>query len=251
MLAEFVAKIASLATAAESVSVTKVDDRKLIIRTGDGYQTWDEAQPPVNNHVLDLESMHTILDYDGGEHSIVYFGESGVIALIEPDVDRRNRLTIKLSDSPEMIALRILSDAMTQKQIVKILRTALADCVPTQIVGELRRLTISRGTSTKGNLAGNRESLGREIEQAARTEAGDLSESFIMSIPLYANPDFRKHVDVRCAIIVDYETEKLSIVPIGNDLEKARYELLVGVSQAFSQLFDKPPTIVIGVPAAN
>ncbi len=184
--------------------------------------------PAVRGHAV--ERLADVIAFaeatTAGKHSkeprMVLWHARDAVTLVLDDSDRRDLVQMALPWSDEYRAVAnlggIASPWLDQAAFVRFLwLNGLATDV---IVAQFRRLRWASGQTANANLQRGKESLGREIE-AEVAGAEELPTELVLSIPVYRAPGERTAYQVKCAVDTSPGDERLRLVPLPGELEKA------------------------------
>jgi hypothetical protein len=186
----------------------------------DGSAEWRDAQPQPRAHVA--ASIQPVIDFASkADDAAVWYSRAGVVALIDNDT-RRDRVTLPLSLSPQMVKLLELeraSHSFPQPAFVKLLRTTFADCLSTagnllDIIRTVKFINNDGGTAV---VQQGKTSIGRQIQQEV-TGAGALPDYVTLTVPTFAGA-FLFRGPVRCALEVNTGDQTFQLLPLPGELE--------------------------------
>lgn len=107
------------------------------------------------------------------------------------------------------------------KALVRGLRTKLAETCDPSYLSIFRRLDFSRkGDSSRGASHAS-ESLGRSVEMAAQSSAGEIPENVMFTVRLFNNVPIDSY-DLRFAVDVSVESECVAITEVGDCINEAK-----------------------------
>jgi len=126
-------------------------------------------------------------------------------------------------------------------QTVKGLRTKLAGTFDSGYVSIFSRLDFKRRNDGTKSAAHTGESMGKMVEAAAQSSAGEIPEVILFRVKLFAGMAISEH-DLRFAVTVDPNAETISIAPVGDCIQDAhqatRVELLTRLKKEFPESLD-------------
>ena len=148
-----------------------------------------------------LGSIADLIRQFGGEKPTGYVAPGGVRVVLDY-ADREERVDMSFEKSPQAIALEKLAGGVSQKELIKALRTDLAGCFPAEtFLPIVRNLTFNGATSAHADRQHGRDSLGSTVDRNVAANAGEIPETLRFKFPLYTVPhDVVTDVDLECAI---------------------------------------------------
>jgi hypothetical protein len=141
---------------------------------------------------------------------------------------------------------------MTQKEAVQCLRFELHAVGADALLASIRTLDFQNIKRSAGVIQHGKESLGRSIE--ATVPQGDrVPEQFTASVPVFLNGGLRDLVaQVRCAVYLNVEAERLQLVPLADEVRSAYDTALAQVASKVRALVEDAPysaSVVLGTPS--
>lgn len=192
-----------------------------------------EADPSPRDHkAADLETFghwlteHAPPDGDASEaHCCLWYDRTGVVLLVH-EPTRRDRVTLALSPSPQMLALEQLERGkagLTQAEILKLLRTTFADCMAPagDLLGLLKSIKFKSLTDGHSKTDQGKRSVGKTIEQEISGLA-PIPEEVALLVPVFAQASLQIiRATVRLYLDADPATERFALYPLAGELELA------------------------------
>ncbi|HBJ34798.1 MAG TPA: hypothetical protein DDZ51_08550 [Planctomycetaceae bacterium] len=256
MLAEMISKIAELTLGGVDFKAHPLPGgREVLVRQPDGTVTRESIPAADRNYAMgDLDSFSMMMnEADNG----IVFVEPGTVgrpltvtAFYNED-DRREFVSWTIQPSQPLLALLSLGTWSKQKIVVELIRDKLFDCVPADLLAQLRSIDFSRRNDGSRSIEHGRESLGCSVEMAVQTKRGELPEVFEISLPWYAT-DPVSEAAYRLSVTLDLDamSESIRLVVRGDELESCNQQALRMVRDSVDlQLNDGGGTlpVVIGV----
>lgn len=163
--------------------------------------------------------------------------------------DRRDRATVQLlpSEPWAWLTTRAVSNAMSLKEFIRLLRITFAGCLPDNgRLVELYRNVTWKGTDVTNQTAGRgSEALGRDIKKQV-DGIDNLPDEVTVTLPVFQN--FNLNVKVRCAIEIDADTKTFELLPFPNQLRAGLETTLDQIRQIVKE--SGTPTFLGDVPSA-
>lgn len=152
----------------------------------------------------------------------VWVDRTGVVLLL--DAKRRNRVGYSLSYSEQIHKLTGISNAaMSQKDIIFILRTTYRDCLGLagDLIPILRTVKFNAAEEGQQTIQHGKSSLGKAIT-AEITGTQNLPEYVTLSVPVFAQAGVQSvRSVVECALEPDAATKTFRLIPLPGAIERA------------------------------
>lgn len=236
MLSEFVAKIQELATTAGSLQVLRSDDlRRVFVRHG--TELLDFNLPPLQREPV-LESFGSVIDLVKDEvvapRPEVYIDEESIRVLLDRN-DRHERAVFPLQRSERFQTIKLLSNpggiGMAPSHWVRKLRFELPDAGVDGLIKALRKVDFTRRSDGSANVQHGKESFGQSVELAVQ-QAADVPETFMVTVPVFADRDLVPHsqCNVTFGVFIDLEKQQVVMRPLADEVARAELWALERVS---------------------
>jgi hypothetical protein len=219
MLKEAIDRIAELGVEASGIETCDLYDRKFVLRKGTAFEILERDPPEAKYETLDCPSFVSLVNALG-EDPLVLIDCERVVGILD-ESKKRGRVYLGLEKSRAAKALTALGNPTDQKKLIGFLREELAGCVEEKFLAIVRRLDFSRRNDGNSSIQHGRESLGRSVEAAVQSAEGQVPEIVVVTLPAWGSIEFDSTIQLRCAVHVDAVAEKISIRPIGEELEIA------------------------------
>lgn len=218
--------------------------RRYLLVDNEGESEFVSAPPPDRGHVLSsLEEFPGYLAYAREKLNakpVVWYSDKHVIAVLDdsPESYRSDWVRLHFEETPEFTWLRNATDGgsetMSQKQLVALLRTTLSACATpssTELLKVARNLSATTSTTAGGRIENHRESLGRDIENEVRSDAGEIPEFVEFRVRVLTDRLMRAESVIRCMIEIDPRTLAIQIFPRPEDIRTAIEETVQQVGE--------------------
>ena len=204
--------------------------RRVILVGGQVVQEFAKDNPleslTVGNYASFVDAVKYLLEVDG--QTIIKVMPSGLLAFIEPT--KPHAKTTVILEFLLTEARQALSDwSMTPKsvsQVNKLLRTKLYGTFPDSLISVFRQVEFSRSGSTVVGKAAHRDTMGKSIDNAVKSAAGDLPEEIAFTVKQFQNVP-NEDVQLRFFVETNAESESLKLCSIGDTVEVA-LQLIIG-----------------------
>ena len=225
MLAEFVKKIAELATASHTVAITEIPDdpRTIFVQHGETVERVTLPGLPRAESIASLgDFIDAATDPAIAPQPEIYYGPTGAKVILNRG-DRREsiRFPIKYCDQWKKLVSLANGVGLTPDQAIKLLRFDLSDGGADEVIKSLRKVDFQRtGTGTRTTEHG-RESLGNSVEQRVQ-QADSIPESFAVRCYPSLSTGLRQiQVTVVFGVVIDFAQQQIFIKPLADQLTKA------------------------------
>lgn len=166
-------------------------------------------------------AAHNAIEGLADKNPVVWHDDEAVILVID-DTDRRDTVTFALTISRQFGVLRQLRNCpawLEQRDFINLLRLDLGlDNIG--LVDQFRRLDWKASSENQSTIGHGKESLGKSI-QAEVQGVEKLPDELDVRVPVFSNPGVDEKYCVACAIEIDTRNQRLCLVPLPCELEKA------------------------------
>ena len=185
--------------------------------------------------------------------SLVFVGSFGVVGLMEEKTKRRERIRLKLTAAPVFADLMVLETArapLAQAAFVRMLRVSLNGAVPDSFIATCRSLKFSKSDSGNAKVQHANESMGREVNRVVMTGDGkEFPEDVMLTLPVYEEcPDKEWNMPVRCAVDIDVENCRFTLIPMAGELAAARRWTHQKLAEVLRKELGENVPVVCGTP---
>jgi hypothetical protein len=238
MLRDFVEAIAGLARSAAEAKVVELPNNQMLVLYGDTVEKHSRNR---KTHKDNIASLQSLIDWSLDREDLVFKVSDVDVAVVS------NRDMPHESDSASLSLERSAAYAdlldwckstRSVAQTVKGLRTKLAGTFDSGYVSIFSRLDFKRRNDGTKSAAHTGESMGKMVEAAAQSSAGEIPEVILFRVKLFAGMAISEH-DLRFAVTVDPNAETISIAPVGDCIQDAhqatRVELLTRLKKEFPE----------------
>ena len=232
MLAEMISKIADLTLGGvDFKSHPLPGGREVLVRQPDGTVTRERIPPGDRKYAMgDLDSFSQLLDE--ADNGIVFVepgqvGKSFTVTAFYDEHDRREFVYWTIQPSQPLLALLNLGTWNKHKIVVELIRDKLFDCVPADLLHQLRSIDFTRRNDGSRTIEHGRESLGRSVEMQVQSKRGELPEVFEMTLPWFATDPVNEGC-YRLSVTLDLDAvnESIRLVVRGDELEQANQQAI-------------------------
>jgi hypothetical protein len=238
MLKEFVDSIVGLAHKSKSPSCVDLPGNKVLLLHGDTSETLEKDRKTHSDCVASLQSL---IDWSYDRLDLVFkVSDSGIVATSNRDYPHESdSATLSLEKSAAYADLLDWCKSPRGVSLtVKGLRTKLAGTFDPGYLSIFKRLDFQRRNDGTKSASHTGESMGKMVEMAAQSGAGEIPEVILFRVKLFSGLDISLY-DLRFAVTVDPNAELVSITPVGDCIMDAhqgtRIELLSRLKSEFPE----------------
>lgn len=162
-------------------------------------------------------------DHSSNEASSSIFYMRDRVVLLIDDEDRRDRVTLALSLSPQLVCLDQMKGAVEQSALIRTLRTTLYGCFSPdlKLVDALRNLKWNDETSGQSDIQRGRASIGSAIRREL-TGLEAMPEYIHFTVPVFASKVEHKAI-IRCLFDPDEKTKRIILEPLPGEIDRALF----------------------------
>lgn len=231
MLQEAFEYIRDLAAQGIKPVVVEIPGDKRTVLVADSSGTKERAIPaPLRSHkvatVEDLARLATHASKGiGGDNTPTVWHGFAAVTLLWDDEDRRDRVTLPLEHTDEWKVIASLGrqSPMGQREIIRLLRVDLCDCINLpSLITSLRKIKFKTASSGGANIQHGNESLGREIEAEVSGIDGSIPEQVTLQVRVYKNFGEDERWPVRCDLEIDPHKQEFVFRPLPADVNEAQ-----------------------------
>ncbi len=198
----------------------------------DGNTIFIGGEVPWRKHkAKDLETIAAFADkFSGASPSVggasIWVSRNAVV-LLTNDSDRRERVTVEMIASDQIIALANLDDKkpmQKQRDLLFQLRTVFTEtALPKfpKLIEMLRKIDFTAGSKAETDIQRGKSSLGKSLVAEAKFAGGDIPEQITLDVPVFDNNFARGTHEVICALEIYEGEQALQLFPLPGEVEKA------------------------------
>lgn len=251
MLAEFVAKIATLAQEAKSVEFHTQPSLPGVVFVRHGDQLLREDVPAARRaHTLAsfADLVQALVDKAIGPAPEVYVAAGSIVALLDR-AKRTERVTVPLQDSARFrLACSLQKPQSFQpKEAVKLLRYEFHDGGVEAVAEALSHVDFERTSAGRSHVEHGKESLGRAVEAKVQ-QAENIPKTFSVEMPIWTTAGFDGYgPSIMFGLFLDLDDSRVELRVLSDEIERARNAALLNVA---ADLRDRLPgvPVFLGVP---
>ena len=160
----------------------------------------------------------------GGPSTIVWYDATGVTVVLD-DTTRRDMARLDFRKTPQfenLIGLDAHRPGYGQRDFRRLLRVDLAGCLESgQLLNWVSSVQFGTSVGTKGQLRGERESLGSDVEAQAMSDAGEIPDRVPLTIRLFDDPSLQGRQGVACLFELTIQDQLFRLIPLPLELHSA------------------------------
>lgn len=217
MLKEAIDRVAELGVSAAGIEIRDLCNRKKLVRKGNVFEVMTMDPPEKRYEALDCDSFVAMVNALAADPIVLIDGVA-VLALLDEN-EQEGRVFLHLSPSRAFKALDAIGSPTDQKKLIAYLREELAGCIEPRFLAVVRRLDFARRNDGMAHVQHGRELLGKSVEAAVQSAEGEIPEVIVVTLPAWTEIGFDSTIQVRCAVSVDPVNEKITVRPIGEELQ--------------------------------
>ncbi len=195
------------------------------LRTADGTLERHEAKPSPRAHkTLDIASLVRFgAALDTGESSpVLWYSRVGLVLIVD-DATRRDRVSMSLEFSPQMLLLQSLERETkwyTQAQFLSLLRVKLGACLINHpaLIPSLRKIKFRTSSEGGSEIVQAKASVGKSLS-AELSGAEPIPEEVTLSVSIFNGR--AEYSEIVCSLDVDPEKVTFSLTPLAGAVEDA------------------------------
>lgn len=223
------------------------------LRDGDGNLERHEAQR--DRHHTTAYDLRSVKDIIKGETvsdlDAVYVTDRAVI-VHSSDARTTWRTTLNLPTHPafaHLLKWRNLT-ALTQKELVRLLRTELREHVDPTIISTFTSLKFTNNSEGTSTIRPTSSALDTSIRQQVATAQGaDAPETITFHVPVYDIPEARgDQFDVTVYVEYDHDERRFLLLAVHSDLRKAQEDAVANLIDDLTLHADGAHPVLYGEP---
>lgn len=198
---------------------------KQFIGKPDGSFSLIEVDPQPRKHTLaSLEEAVVFINEKGISDTVVWFDTAGVVVVLD-DTTRRDIATLSLQLTPVINLLtRLEADGehYEQKDFRRLLRVDLADArKDDKLLNWVSNAKFATATTVGGVVTASKESLGRDVNDAALSSAGDFPEEIGLDVRVFDDVSLKETWGVKCAVELFLRDAEFTLTPYPLEIHNA------------------------------
>jgi len=174
----------------------------------------------------------------------VFVGQTGIIAILDEEGDRRDRVSMPLTmTNPYLNLVKCQTGGMTKPQddFIDFLRIDLAGCVMPDVVSLFRQLKFTNNSSGDATYETGRQQVSRSVLREIVGNGKEIPDEIVVKVAVYEELwGDSLQWPVSCAVAIDFDKGKFTLIPLAGQLNKARIMTQENIAD----------TIAMGLPEA-
>lgn len=226
----------------------KLPRHNYLTQAPDGTLAIQEApREPRSYHVEDLADFAKAVRQFARGKPTVLCGPGCIEAVLDEEHSGRERLHFGLSHTSEFLKLKQLAadrQGLQQGAFLNLLRIDLAQCVPSDVITQLRAVKFKKSSEGVAKVQHGSEAISTEIKQSIMLESGAPPEEICATLRVYVElPETRM---VRCAVDLDVEAMAFRLIPLSGELETAERDVRCNTRDQLRELLGDAAEVYCG-----
>lgn len=197
----------------------------LAVNPSGGFQRIEAVAKPRAHSLVTLEQVLRFVELKGDEKkTVVWYDRDGIIVVVD-DGSRRDKATMKLNYTPQMLTLMMLEQKrpeFEQRGFRRLLKVDLAGCRRNDIlVSWVESVRFNSTAMSAGRIQHQKESLGRDIDEEAISDQGECPEELLLDVRVFDDPNLRDTFQIRCDVEVLVSDQKFRLTPLPLEIHNA------------------------------
>lgn len=187
------------------------------LETATAVRIIDREPSDRNHHVESLASFLLACERWGNEQSSIWLSNDGIQLVID-DGSRFDRVTLQLvkSESWNMFVEGYTGPPSSARQY---LRRDLSGCCDASHVVKFANVTFGRSAAATSELAAQKESLGRSVEQSV-SSTEEIPDLIPLELPVYETHGCLDMVNVLMCCDIDHENQAFVFYPSAGEVAR-------------------------------
>lgn len=223
MLAEFVKAIGEMAVKSATVTTVELpNNRQLIVYPNGTTETVVKNRKVQTDAIASFTSFCDWVSLLGKKTNVIKVTNASVSVATDPSNPHESdsaKMDLKQSAAYADL-LDWVKSPRAVRPLVRGLRTTLAGTFDPAYLGIFKRLDFSRKNDGSKSVTHTSESMGRSVEMAAQSGAGEIPEVLVFEVKLFDGLPIDSY-ELRFAVDVDANTETVAITPVGSCISDA------------------------------
>jgi hypothetical protein len=183
----------------------------------DGKVDAVDIEPQPRSHELgSLDEAIGFINAKATEASVVWFDCNRVVVVLD-DATRRDVACLRLVYSDTLRLLRKIEEDHTrfdQQEFRRLLRVDLVEArTDDRLLNWVSNAKFATATTVGGKLTTTSESLGRDINDAALSTAGEMPEEIGLDVRIFDDVSLKETWGVRCAVELFIREAEFTLTP--------------------------------------
>lgn len=200
------------------------DHQRVIVRDDGSYNIVTLDPQPRSHELSTLDEAAAYIASQATDKTIVWFDRNAVVVVLD-DTTRRDRATLDLILTPEiklLMSLEASAKWFDQVSFRRLLRVDLASCRRDDVLlNWVSAARFNTSGSTGGVISATKESLGKDINDAAISSAGEFPEEIGLQVRVFDDHRLRETWGVKCAVELDIRNASFRLTPLPLEIHNA------------------------------
>lgn len=201
--------------------------RYLVRNSLGDIEVFDVPTRPLSTTAFDIVSLKRMVNDAGDDLQAVYVADDQITALVEhPDqLDRRTHvLHLPLHPAFQRLSEWKRLTPMTQKDLVRLLRTELREHVAPTVIQTFASLRFTASSDVQSTVRPASSALDTKIQRRVASDNDqDAPEAITFHVPVYDIPEARSdQYDITAFVEYDHEKQAFLLLTVHSDLRAAQ-----------------------------
>lgn len=195
------------------------------------------------DEIVRLAARFAEITTDGPTTCTVWYSENAVTLVLDDDARRLNKVVLPLVESEVLGKLRkVGSTKYDLKGFRRFVRVDLGPYLPeVALLGSLKKIEFSNGTTVKSEKTKDKESLGREVMATIRSDA-QIPDNLTLQIPVWSTFGERdEQYPFRCFVEIDPMDCTCQLIPYPDEVQRVYGLALASVQDRLDALPETVP----------
>ena len=232
--AEFVEAIKALTERGVKPELIDVEDnRRAVVIGGQVVKTFKKDEPFGDLQVADFVSLvdaATMLD-ESAEQTVIKVCDNAIRCLCDSNKPHKKAavgLIFKFSEAFTCLK-NWMGAPKSVANINKLLRTQLAGTFDEgKLLPIFKQIEFARSGATTVTKANQRDTMGKLVDNAVKSAAGEIPEFIAFTLPLFTNIP-AEHVRLLFYVEANHDNETIGISPVGDTITSAEAAIVASV----------------------
>lgn len=245
--AEFVEAIASLAVGGVKPEIIDINDnQRIIVAGGAVIREFTKDEPFGETNVVEFSSLvdAALLLVPKAEQAVIQVKRDRITVSCDANKPhKKSHVSLLFQPTAAFECLTAWeSQARQVSTINKLLRTKLFGSYDEKLITIFKQVEFARSSGTVVAKAAHRDTMGKSVDNAVRSLAGELPEIISFSTPLIQNVPCDP-VLLRYYVDVNHDNESIGIAAIGDIVEIAMRDTVASLIERLKQ--ELPSALVV------
>ena len=189
------------------------------------FQRFEAVAAPRSHKLVTLEQVAAFVTAKGdSKATVVWYDRDGITVVVD-DATRRDTAHLTLSFTPQIKTLLRLEKDEPKMNLIAFRRLLRVDLAGTTVdrvlLNWLGSVKFTDSRVTSASLKQGEGNLGKTIEQAAVSQAGEVPEMVKLKLRVFDDPSLTETWPIDCAVEIDLDNQQFQLLPYPLQLHDA------------------------------